>query len=84
MGGINGGLADLLNVRGMSKPSERVAVKEFEDLGIAASHSEQQNAFGKAGGKDRGSAFELLVDVFPAVSDGFKPPIGFLDHAFKS
>src|SRR5579862_5112629 len=75
MGGINSRLADLLDIGRMAQSRQSMAVKELEDLGIAAANAKQEDSVGQADGKDGRAALELFTHVFAAVADGFQPAI---------
>ncbi|MBI3877561.1 MAG: hypothetical protein HY300_16645 [Verrucomicrobia bacterium] len=78
---VNRDLADFLNVGGMAKSRERVAVEQLEDLRASAADTEQQNAIGQARGEHGRAVLELIAHVFAPVLDGLKPAIGFLSHS---
>src|SRR5438093_798984 len=80
--GLDGGLADFLDVHRMAESAEGVAVIDFKDFRLLAlADAEKENAFGPGNGEDGRAALELILDVFPAVANRLQPPIGFLRHA---
>lgn len=80
MSGVDEGLSEAFDIGGMTEGGEGVAVIDFEDLGMAGTGPDKEDAVGEGCGEDRGSAAELVGDVFASVTDGFNPAIRFFGH----
>src|SRR6185295_19099243 len=73
--------AQLLQIRGMSHPSQRQPVVDLVELRSPFANRRQKDASIIGQGDNRTPLLELIVEILPTVADCFHPAIGLFIHS---
>ena len=83
MGGVDGGLADFLDIGGMADGAEGEMIVNFEELGRGSLEAGQEDAGLGTQGDDGQAGSELVLNVLAAILDRLEPAVRFFGHEIR-